>query len=88
MLALFLLKLHHLYHSISSTYFCYTFLDLEIPFGGVCKEDQFDCKRAGCTDPESKVAVCTYPGCIPKAYVNDGKNDCADGSDEGILGMF
>ena len=63
------------------------FLDLEIPFGGVCKEDQFDCKRAGCTDPESKVAVCTYPGCIPKAYVNDGKNDCADGSDEGTLGM-
>jgi len=61
-------------------------LDTEISFGEVCKDTQFDCKQAGCKDPKSD--VCTNPSCIPKAYVNDGRIDCADGSDEGTLGKL
>ena len=50
---------------------------------------QFDCKSAGCEDPDSHKC---YGTCIHKYYVNDGDRwnnnfDCADGSDEGITGM-
>ena len=50
---------------------------------------QFDCKSAGCKDPDSHKC---YGTCIHKYYVNDGDGwnnnfDCADGSDEGITGM-
>ena len=50
---------------------------------------QFDCKSAGCEDPDSHKC---YGTCIHKYYVNDGDGwnnniDCADGSDEGITGM-
>ena len=40
----------------------------------------FDCGSAGRTDGNGN--------CIDKGFVNDGKNNCADGSDEGITGMI
>ena len=46
---------------------------------------QFDCKSAGCKDPESHKC---YGTCIHKYYVNDHNTDCADGSDEDITGMY
>ena len=45
---------------------------------------QFDCKSAGCEDPDSHKC---YGSCIHKYYVNDNNTDCADGSDEDITGM-
>ena len=45
---------------------------------------QFDCKSAGCEDPDSHKC---YGTCIHKYYVNDNNTDCADGSDEDITGM-
>ena len=46
--------------------------------------DQFDCKSAGCEDPDSHKC---YGTCIHKYYVNDHNTDCADGSDEDTTGM-
>ena len=46
--------------------------------------DQFDCKSAGCEDPDSRKC---YGSCINKYYVNDNNTDCADGSDEDITSM-
>ena len=46
---------------------------------------QFDCKSAGCEDPDSRKC---YGTCIHKYYVNDNNTDCADGSDEDITGMY
>merc|ERR1719483_1762112 len=45
----------------------------------VCKKDWFDCKSAGCYNPWCDGT------CLPLRRVNNGMNDCADGSDEGIL---
>ena len=45
---------------------------------------QFDCKSAGCEDPDSPKC---YGTCTHKNYVNDNITDCADGSDEDITGM-
>ena len=47
----------------------------------VCKKDWFDCKSAGCYNPWCDGT------CLPLRRVNNGMNDCADGSDEGILGI-
>merc|ERR1719362_2719598 len=47
----------------------------------VKSSDQFDCKSAGCEDPDSHKC---YGTCIHKYYVNDHNTDCADGSDEDI----
>ena len=46
---------------------------------------QFDCKSAGCEDPDSPKC---YGTCTHKNYVNDNITDCADGSDEDITGMI
>ena len=46
---------------------------------------QFDCKSAGCENPDSPKC---YGTCIHKNYVNDNITDCADGSDEDITGMY
>ena len=47
-----------------------------------CKSSEFDCKEAGCTNPDNKGCEGT---CIPKIWVNDGEEECADGSDEGAI---
>ena len=60
-------------------------LDTEVEFGENCNPAQFDCKWAGCKDRFSK--LCSG-SCIPKANVNDGIPDCADGSDEGTSGKI
>jgi hypothetical protein len=49
-----------------------------------CTSSEFDCKAAGCTNPDNEKCTGT---CIPKSWVNDGKEECADGSDEGTIGM-
>ena len=46
---------------------------------------KFDCKIAGCTDPDHEECEGTY---IPKCWVNDGEADCADGSDEGAISKY
>ena len=51
-----------------------------------CDSDHFDCKTAGCTDPNNR--NCKGWNCIPKELVNNGNNNCNDGSDEGIAGTF
>ena len=50
-----------------------------------CKSSEFDCKAWGCNNPEHTSCKGT---CIPKSWVNDGVNDCADGSDEGMKNNF
>ena len=50
-----------------------------------CTSSEFDCKAAGCTNPDNEKCTGT---CIPKSWVNDGEEECADGSDEGIIGMY
>ena len=50
-----------------------------------CTSSEFDCKAAGCTNPDNEKCIGT---CIPKSWVNDGGEECADGSDEGIIGMY
>ena len=47
-----------------------------------CKSSEFDCKDAGCTNPDNEKCKDT---CIPKSWVNDDKQQCADGSDEGAI---
>ena len=47
-----------------------------------CKSSEFDCKEAGCTNPDNKKCKGT---CIPRSWVNDGDEECADGSDEGAI---
>ena len=49
----------------------------------VCKSSEFDCKSAGCMNPDQEECRGT---CIPKSWVNDGEEECADGSDEGTIG--
>ena len=49
-----------------------------------CNEYQYDCKSGGCKDPEN--VFCVHGSCIPKSWVNDGLEECADGSDEGVVG--
>ena len=49
----------------------------------VCKSSEFDCKVAGCMNPDHEKCRGT---CIPKHWVNNGKDSCADGSDEGTIG--
>lgn len=44
--------------------------------GTTCKLDEFRCKSGKCM-----YKGCSGP-CIPKDYVNDGEQDCSDGSDE------
>ena len=48
--------------------------------------DYFDCKSPGCKNPESY--VCDHGTWILKTSVNNGVDDCADGSDEGIVGKY
>ena len=50
-----------------------------------CTSSEFDCKAAGCTNPDNEKCIGT---CIPKSWVNDGGEECADGSDEGIIGIY
>ena len=49
-----------------------------------CKSSEFDCKAAGCTNPDNEKCKGT---CIPKSWANNGEEQCADGSDEGTIGM-
>ena len=51
---------------------------------GACESSEFDCKDAGCTNPGNEKCRGT---CIPKHWVNDGDEECADGSDEGVIGI-
>ena len=51
-----------------------------------CDSDHFDCKTAGCKDPDD--SDCKGWNCIPRDWVNNGNNNCNDGSDEGITGTF
>ena len=53
------------------------------PTNSTCTSSQFDCKAKGCKNPESKQCKGT---CIPKHWANNGKEECADGSDEDITG--
>ena len=48
--------------------------------------DYFDCKSPGCKNPESY--VCDHGTWILKTSVNNGVDDCADGSDEGTVGKY
>ena len=48
--------------------------------------DYFDCKSPGCKNPESY--VCDHGTWILKTSVNNGVEDCADGSDEGTVGKY
>ena len=58
-----------------------------------CKSSEFDCKDAGWISMKFIVMyVCMYRAqrrsCIPKSWVNDGKKQCADGSDEGAISKY
>ena len=53
-------------------------------FSATCKSSEFDCLEAGCTNPDNEKCRDT---CIPKSWVNNGKEECADGSDEGTIGI-
>ena len=44
----------------------------------------FECKSSGCKNPDSY--VCEQGKWILKTLVNNGVEDCVDGSDEGIAG--
>ena len=48
----------------------------------MCKSSEFDCKSAGCMNPDQVACKGT---CILKSWVNDGEEECADGSDEGAI---
>ena len=67
---------------------------LDIPFvllnfninnliSGECYETQFQCRGGKCKYDEDDDDECTG-SCIPKDWVNDGIDDCTDGSDEVI----
>ena len=45
--------------------------------------DYFDCKSQGCKKPGKY--PCDHGNWILKTSVNNGIEDCADGSDEGIV---
>ena len=47
-----------------------------------CNADQFKCKAGVCIFEDNN--NCNGP-CIKSSWVNDGANDCSDGSDEGKL---
>ena len=70
--------------SLSSTIYvtesCFTTIIAKV----VCSSSEFDCKVAGCMNPDEEECRGT---CIPKNWVNDGGEECADGSDEGAIGM-
>ena len=51
--------------------------------GNDCSSSEIDCGDYGCMDPD----ICKYERCLSKDWVNDGKEDCADGSDESIIGI-
>ena len=46
---------------------------------------EFDCGPAGCSNKFglNYLDIC-MDTCIPKRFVNNGKKECADGSDEGM----
>ena len=67
---------------ISSNFLCFL-IGIETK---PCNEYQFDCKSEGCKDPTN--LLCVHGSCIPKSWVNDGLEECADGSDEGVVGEF
>ena len=54
-------------------------------FFSECTSSEFDCKEDGCTNPDQEECEGT---CIPKSWVNDGEEDCADGSDEGAISKY
>ena len=70
--------------SLSSTIYvtesCFTTIIGKV----VCLSSEFDCKVAGCMHPDHELCRGT---CIPKYWVNDGEDECADGSDEGPICM-
>ena len=53
---------------------------------GECYKTQFQCINGKCKYDEDGDDQCTGK-CIPKDWVNDGIEDCTDGSDE-VIGKY
>ena len=46
-----------------------------------CGEDEFQCQLGVCKWVDEDYSECVGP-CIPNSWLNDGNEDCTDGSDE------
>ena len=53
-------------------------------FSGECSETEFQCKTGGCKYVNDSDC---HGLCIPKSWVQDGMEDCTDGSDE-VIGKY
>ena len=67
------------YDNNSCSYFTFFWIIVLPSFSEKCNETQFNCKAGSCKYNDN-----TYcdGSCIPKIWLNNGRNDCTDGSDE------